>query len=80
VKNKPTDNPNLPRTEDGRLLAFVKGGKKASKTNKNKHGKDFYKGIGAMGGLKSRGGGFASATPEQRREWGRMGGTKSRRD
>lgn len=35
------------------------GGLKASQTNKNKYGADFYKNIGADGGMKSRGGGFA---------------------
>lgn len=35
------------------------GGLKASKTNKKRHGKNFYKVIGAVGGRESRGGGFA---------------------
>lgn len=35
------------------------GGLKASQTNKNKYGENFYKNIGADGGMKSRGGGFA---------------------
>lgn len=54
------------------------GGKAAAETNKKKYGDDFYKKIGAKGGLKSRGGGFAAATPEQVREWGRKGGKISR--
>ncbi len=36
------------------------GGKRAAETNKKKHGKNFYKKIGQLGGKKSRGGGFAS--------------------
>lgn len=56
------------------------GGKNAAITNKKKYGEDFYKKIGAKGGAKSRGGGFAAATPEQRSEWGRKGGLKSRKN
>ena len=36
------------------------GGQRAAETNKKKHGKNFYKKIGKIGGTKSRGGGFAS--------------------
>lgn len=36
------------------------GGLKAAKVNKKKHGKNFYRDIGKLGGLKSRDGGFAS--------------------
>ena len=40
------------------------GGQKASKTNKERHGKDFYARIGKKGGMNGRGpnyhGGFAS--------------------
>lgn len=61
------------------MPATREGGIKAALTNKKKYGEDFYKNIGKMGGLKSRGGGFAAATPEQVREWGRKGGRKSRR-
>ena len=39
------------------------GGKKAARTNKERHGSTFYQEIGRMGGRKSRGGGFA-ANPE----------------
>jgi len=35
------------------------GGQRAAKTNKKKHGRNFYKKIGQLGGKKSRGGGFA---------------------
>lgn len=37
-----------------------KGGLKAAKTNKEKHGKDFYANIGRIGGRNSHTGGFAS--------------------
>jgi hypothetical protein len=36
------------------------GGIKAAETNKKRYGEDFYRKIGAEGGKKSRGGGFAS--------------------
>ena len=36
------------------------GGKKASISNKQRHGEDFYSVIGSKGGKISRGGGFAS--------------------
>lgn len=56
------------------------GGKKASITNKEKHGEDFYKRIGSKGGKSGDHSkrGFAS-NPELAREAGRKGGTKSRR-
>ena len=55
-----------------------KGGTKAAQTNKKRYGKEFYVRIGAMGGTKSRGGGFA-ANPELARVAGRIGGLKSRK-
>lgn len=42
------------------MAGSIMGGVQAGKTNKKRYGKDFYKSIGAMGGSKSRGGGFAS--------------------
>lgn len=54
------------------------GGIKASQTNKDRYGDDFYRKIGAQGGLKSKGGGFA-ANSDLAREAGRKGGLKSRR-
>lgn len=36
------------------------GGKKCSTTNKLRHGNDFYKRIGSIGGKRSTTGGFAS--------------------
>lgn len=58
------------------------GGIKAAKTNKERYGEDFYKIRGAIGGRKSRGGGFAymiQHDPERVREVGRKGGLVSRR-
>lgn len=42
------------------MSGTIKGGKKASATNKKIHGADFYSRIGRMGGKKSTTGGFAS--------------------
>jgi len=56
----------------------VNGGMKAAQTNKKRYGKAFYVRIGALGGKKSTGGGFA-ANPELAREAGRKGGLKSRK-
>ncbi len=55
-----------------------RGGVKAATTNKKRYGANFYETIGAMGGRKSRGGGFAK-NPELAREAGRRGGMASRR-
>ncbi len=49
------------------------GGLKAAETNRKRYGKTFYVRIGALGGKKSTGGGFA-ANPELAREAGRKGG------
>lgn len=46
---------------------------KAAKTNKERHGENFYARIGAIGGAKSRGGGF-TGEPERAKEMGRKGG------
>lgn len=54
------------------------GGKRAAQTNKERYGDNFYKTIGALGGLKSRGGGFAR-DPELASRAGRLGGMKSRK-
>lgn len=51
------------------------GGLKASETNKTRYGKDFYKNIGADGGRKSRGGGFAKGNYTAIA--GQIGGIKS---
>ena len=58
------------------MAGTYKGGKQAAKTNKENHGEDFYKIIGAKGGRKT--GvikGFAAMSPEKRRELGRQGGS-----
>lgn len=56
------------------------GGKKASETNKKKHGADFYARIGAKGGkvINGKPKGFA-ANPALAREAGRKGGLISKR-
>ena len=41
------------------MAGTITGGKNAAKTNKERHGSDFYVKIGAIGGRKSRHGGFA---------------------
>ena len=63
------------------------GGQKAGKTNKERHGADFYKRIGSIGGKASNTGGFASEkigkdglTGRQRASLvGAIGGFKSKR-
>ena len=42
------------------MSGTIKGGYKASATNKEKYGEDYYANIGRKGGKKSRTGGFAS--------------------
>ena len=54
------------------------GGLKAAKTNRLRHGKDFYVRVGKLGGELSIGGGFA-ANRELAREAGAKGGKISRR-
>lgn len=54
------------------------GGLKARDANIKRHGKDFYKRIGAIGGRNGHTGGFA-ANPELARLAGAKGGKKSRR-
>lgn len=54
------------------------GGEKAAITNKKRYGESFYKGIGALGGVKSREGAF-SRDRELARTAGRKGGLASRR-
>lgn len=56
----------------------VEGGKKAAATNILRHGKDFYREIGAKGGRNGHTGGFA-ANPELARIAGRKGGQISKR-
>lgn len=54
------------------------GGLKASKTNKELYGEDFYRNIGAKGGRNGHTGGFA-ANPALARIAGAKGGRASRR-
>lgn len=55
------------------------GGIKASETNKKRHGKDFYKKIGAKGGKKTGVKKGFAANPALAAEAGKKGGTKSKR-
>lgn len=63
------------------MAGTKQGGFKARDKNVAKHGPGFYAKIGAMGGKKSRGGGFAQgeAGRKRAREYGIIGGTISRR-
>lgn len=60
------------------MSGTYEGGRTAADTNRTRYGQDFYRVIGAMGGRKSRGGGFAKY-PELARSAGRKGGMASRR-
>lgn len=60
------------------MAGTVEGGIKAAKKNKELHGDDFYKRIGAKGGRNGNTGGFAS-NPELARIAGSKGGKISRR-
>lgn len=87
-------NPNQGRLAPNKLIGRNKevagthnGGKSAAQTNKSLHGADFYARIGALGGAKSKTGGFASQkvgadglTGSQRASRvGAIGGHKSKR-
>ena len=54
------------------------GGIKAREANYLRHGKDFYKRVGALGGVKKVKKGFA-LNPELARKAGKIGGLLSRR-
>ena len=60
------------------MSGTVSGGKLAAETNKERHGEDFYRKIGAVGGKKGHTGGFF-ANRELARTAGKKGGTISRR-
>lgn len=47
------------RKKDNIISGTPQGGRKAAKTNREKHGNDFYERIGAIGGKASNTGGFA---------------------
>lgn len=55
------------------------GGVSAAETNKDKYGADFYHVIGAKGGRKGRTGGFHAMPKHLVSEYGRLGGSISRR-
>ena len=61
------------------MSGTIEGGRKASKTNIERHGEDFYKRIGAKGGRNGHTGGFA-ANRELARIAGAKGGRISRRN
>lgn len=62
------------------MAGTKEGGRKAAATNKEKHGDDFYKKIGKMGGAKSHPETRPFAlNPDLARRAGRNGGAKSRR-
>ena len=56
------------------------GAAKATQTIRKKYGDDFYKNLGKIGGMKSRGGGFAEGSIGSRRakQAGSIGGSRSR--
>ncbi len=60
------------------MAGTVEGGRKASVTNKERYGEDFYIRTGKLGGAKSRGGGFTN-NREAARLAGQKGGAMSRR-
>ena len=60
------------------MAGTITGGKNAAKTNKERHGSDFYARIGSLGGQKGKTGGFY-ANRELAREAGRKGGRISKR-
>lgn len=60
------------------MAGTKEGGRKASITNRLKHGEDFYERIGRKGGQNGHTGGFAS-NPEPAKIAGRKGGRLSRR-
>lgn len=60
------------------MSGTVAGGKAAARTNKETHGADFYKRIGAIGGRNGTTGGFA-ANRELAKQAGRKGGKISKR-
>lgn len=60
------------------MAGTKEGGRKASITNRLKHGEDFYERIGRKGGQNGHTGGFAS-NPELAKIAGAKGGRLSRR-
>lgn len=68
-------------------MGTKEGGKLAAKKNMELYGKDWYKKLGRLGGLKSRGGGYSSEKVgkdgltgrERASVYGAIGGKRSRR-
>lgn len=60
------------------MAGTARGGRLAAQKNKKRHGADFYKRIGSMGGRNSHTGGFY-ADRELARKAGAKGGLISRR-
>lgn len=71
----------------GTMAGTKAGGRKAAKTNIERHGKDFYREIGRVGGRNGNTGGFASEVIgkdgltgwERSKVAGRKGGSVSKR-
>lgn len=64
------------------MAGTLEGGKLAAKTNRELYGKDYYKEIGRLGGLKGKANGVVKgfgANPELARTAGAKGGRISRR-
>lgn len=64
------------------MAGTIKGGRQAAATNKELYGEDFYKRIGAKGGLKKdtvTPKGFAALSTERRREIASKGGKAKKR-
>ena len=62
-------------------MQTAEGAKKALETIYKRHGKDYFKRVGSLGGSKSRGGGFGYGEQGKRLAQiaGSKGGSKSRR-
>ena len=60
------------------MSGTIAGGRKARETNYKRHGEDFYRNIGRIGGKLGTTGGFAS-NPELAKVAGAKGGKRSRR-
>lgn len=61
------------------MSGTLTGGQRAAVKNKQRHGTDFYKRIGALGGKKGRTGGFAALTQQQLRKVSAKGGKNGSR-
>lgn len=75
------------RKKDNIISGTPQGGKRAAKTNKERQGEGFYQRIGAIGGKRSKLGGFASQKTSQdgrtgqdrAKAAGSIGGKRSKR-